>query len=272
MTNNVLRKILNSVFVSPLFFFLACSSAPNQALAWGKIGHKVVGEIASNHLNAKAKKAVLEILDNRTLADVSIFADEVRSDPAYKSTYPLHYVSIPKGQTYTESVKNPNGDIVVGIQNYSQTLKDSNQSLEKRKEALMFLVHFMGDLHQPLHVGYAEDRGGNDVALTWFNVVTNLHEVWDEKLIQFEELSYTEYAQMLERMFAKGKDHASNWMSGDVLDWVQESQDVRDSIYPAQGEKDLKYLYHYQHKDLVYKKLFQGGVRLAYKLNQLLGK
>lgn len=238
--------------------------------AWGKIGHRVVGQVGQSFLTEKTKKMVAEILAGQSLADVSNFADEVRSDPHYDEYIPLHFVTIGRGQTYESSLRNAKGDVIVGIEKFSQILKDQSQPMDKRKEALSYLVHLIGDLHQPLHVGVAEDRGGNDIKVQWFGKESNLHKVWDEQMLQFEELSYSEYAAMLERLYPPTK--AQEWMNGDARSWASESQNLRDSLYPKAGESDLNYVYHYQHKAIAYQRLYQGGVRVAYQLNLLLGK
>jgi hypothetical protein len=242
---------------------------PALAFSWGKTGHRVVGQIAENHLSPKAAAAVRELLGNDGLAEVSNWADEIRSDPAtWKKADPWHYVNIPDGQTYADMEKNPAGDIIVALKRFEATLRDPNAPKEDKIHALKFMVHMIGDLHQPLHAGKREDLGGNRVTVHWFRnaEATNLHAVWDDLIIEQEKLSFTEWTRFL--------DHASpaeikDWQASSYVTWMGESYKLRDRCYDFKPELPLSYDYVYKNLPVVKHRLLQAGIRLAGTLNSL---
>jgi hypothetical protein len=241
---------------------------PMLGFGWGKTGHRVVGQIAQNHLSPKAARAVHELLGADSLAEVSNWADEVRSDPAFKKYDPWHYVNVPDGQTYDAMEKNPAGDIIVALKRFEATLRNPAAPKEERVQALKFMVHMIGDLHQPLHAGKRDDLGGNRVTVHWFRnpESTNLHTVWDDFLIEQERLSFTEWARFL--------DHPSpaeikEWQSTSYTAWMEESYKLRDRCYDFKPELPLSYDYVYKSMPIVKQRLLQGGVRLAGALNAI---
>ncbi len=239
--------------------------APGSASAWGPIGHRVVGRIAERHLSAAAARGVAAILGPESLAQVSTWPDEIRSDPAWDRAKPWHFVDIDDGETYETTAKSPAGDVVEAIGRFTRVLQDPRAAAEPKAQALRFLVHFVGDIHQPLHVGRRADRGGNDIQVTWFNGPTNLHQVWDEKIIAETELSFSELADFI--------DHPTDsevraWQASGAVDWARESQDLRARVY-AIGDGKLGYLYADRNDPLVRRRLLQAGIRLAGILNAL---
>ena len=155
--------------------FLAIGSDPVRA--WGPTGHRVVGELAQRRLTPEARSELKKLEGGRSLAQVANWADFVKSDSAYDRYRPWHYVNMEKGKDYHASKKSKDGDLIRAILHFEDRLRDKALSSKDRKEALRFLIHFIGDLHQPLHVGYAKDRGGNGVRLRWFGDSTNLHHL-----------------------------------------------------------------------------------------------
>ena len=258
---------------------------PSPALAWGKTGHRVVAAIADTQLSGLARAQIERILGpGQSLADVANWPDEQRSAPGefwHKTATPWHYVTL-NGIIYDHAP--PEGDALDALDRFSKTLKDPNASRADKQLALRFIVHLVGDLHQPLHVGKCCDRGANEVKVTWFGKPTNLHAVWDSQLVDEEQLSFSELADKLER-------HMSNrdimtWWDINPRDWVSESAEIRDSLYPTaadkpkpdkakklkKGEKplpDLSYDYVYKFTPLMEQRLSRGGVRLAAYLNAI---
>lgn len=159
---------------------------PATSFGWGRDGHRIIGHIAEQFLSTNARAAVRDLLGDESLADVSTWADEVRGSPAYRWTAPLHYVNSPPGSDGYDAQRDcADGCCVVGaIEHYADVLRDSQAPRPVRIEALKFLVHFVGDVHQPLHAGYGVDRGGNDVKVFFFGDNTNLHSLWDSGLIR----------------------------------------------------------------------------------------
>jgi hypothetical protein len=206
---------------------LALFLLPALAFSWGKTGHRVVGQIAENHLSPKAAKAVRELLGPDSLAEVANWADEIRSDPSWKRADPWHYVNIPDGETYEAMSKNPAGDIIVAMKRFEATLRNPAAPKEERIQALKFLVHMIGDIHQPLHAGKRDDLGGNRVSVHWFRSVeaTNLHTVWDDLIIEQEKLSFTEWTRFLDHPTAA---ELKEWQGSNYTAWMEESYKLRD--------------------------------------------
>jgi hypothetical protein len=250
-----------------LLVVLAVTIYSPNGFSWGKTGHRIVGEIAEKNLNPKARKALKEIIGEEPLWRASTWADEIRSDPARSSTAFWHYVSIPTGKTYFDQKRNKDGDVIEALYRFEDILRDSKSTKDKKLEALKFIDHFLGDLHQPLHVGLAEDRGGNSIKVKWFKDESNLHTVWDEEIINFEQLSYSEYANFLNKYSDEEK---KNWQKGYYLDWARESQELRPKVYDLPENKNLGYEYGFKMKPIIEERLRQAGFRLAYVLNAIL--
>ena len=174
------------------FLFLGVASyGSNNSPFWGQTGHRVVGEIAYNHLTKKAKRNIEKLLKGEGLATISTYADEIKSDNSFKKYSSWHYVNFKVGETYETSEKNPKGDLVQGIKICKQVILDPESNDEDKIFHLKLLVHLLGDLHQPLHTGRAEDRGGNTIKVKWFRGKTNLHSVWDTKMIDSYNMTYS---------------------------------------------------------------------------------
>jgi hypothetical protein len=244
--------------------FALVVALPRPALSWGPIGHRVVGRVAEHHLSEVAARGVAAILGAETLAQASTWPDEIRTDPAWDTAKPWHFISIDDGETYATTAKSPGGDVVEAIERFTQVLRDQQAAVARKVVALRFLVHFVGDLHQPLHAGRRADSGGNAIKVTWFNEETNLHAVWDDKIIEAEKLSFSELADFIDH---PTPDEIRAWQNGVPADWAQESAALRAQVYQLPGDKKLSYLYAYQNAPLVKRRLLQAGVRLAWILN-----
>jgi len=258
--------------------------APSPALAWGKTGHRVVAAIADTQLSGLARAHVREILGGaESLDEAANWPDEMRSAPGQfwqKTATPWHYVTL-NGILYDHAP--PEGDALQALAHFRSVLQDPNASLAAKQEALRFIVHLVGDLHQPLHVGKCCDKGGNDIKVTWFGKPTNLHAVWDSQIVDDEQLSFTELAAKLVR-HTSAEDVVS-WWDINPRDWVSESAEVREQIYAnipkvqapkdrklKKGEKplpDLSYGYVYKFTPVMERRLQQAGVRLAAYLNDI---
>lgn len=240
----------------------------SSANAWGPIGHRVTGALAQPLLSPKAVEAVQAILGTETLEEAATWPDEMRSDPApfwQRTASPWHYVTVPGGETYAAVGAPEEGDALTALQQFARTLRDPAASLADQQLALRFTVHLVGDLHQPLHVGNGHDRGGNQVKVTFMGEETNLHSVWDSKLIEHRQLSYSELAAFLARRITP--ELQREWSTADPLVWIAESAAIRDTIYPE--ETALSWDYAYRFDPLVDQRLEQAGVRLAAYLNEL---
>ena len=250
-----------------LLFFATLQNT--YAEVWGSTGHRAIGAVAQKHLTPKAAQQVNALLGGMSLAFVSTYADEIKSDRNYNKYYSWHYINMDLDETYESAKKNPKGDLVTGIQTCVAVLKDKNSTLKDKKFHLKMLVHFLGDLHQPLHIGRREDKGGNDIQLKWFGSKTNLHHVWDHSLIDDWGMSYLELANNA-RSLSKKQILAIE--KGTLIDWVNEVHELTNDVYNSvESGQNLRYRYSYEHFGIVRNQLQKGGVRLAKILNEIFG-
>ncbi|NLN24518.1 MAG: S1/P1 nuclease [Bacteroidetes bacterium] len=253
-------------------FIVALALLPWSLIAddWGKNGHRAVGEIAEKYLSEKTKKAISELLDGHSLAFVSNYGDDIKSDRKYDKYQTWHYVNFPLDQRYEETPKESKGDIIQAIQTAIQVLKDKNSRREDKVFHLKMLVHFMGDLHQPLHIGQAEDRGGNRIQVRWFGQNSNLHTVWDSKMIDSYQMSYTELAANADKLSKKELDEIKK---GTLMDWVYDVRILTKEVYESANDGDrLGYEYMYKYMNPLRNQLQKGGIRLAVVLNDIFDK
>lgn len=238
-----------------------------NSYAWGPHGHRMVGGVAEKYLSNKAKRKLRKFLGDTDLAKFSLWADEIKSDPQWKHASPWHYVNIADGKTYENSPKSPAGDIYTAMEEMEEILKGKKSSLSKA-EAIKFLVHLIGDLHQPLHHGRAEDRGGNTIILSWFDESSNLHRVWDSDMIESQGLSYSEYMRWLPK---PTKEELRKWKEGGPKEWGEETRQQRDKAYslPNERKKYWEYSYMYEHKPFYELQLAKAGYRLAVLFNRI---
>lgn len=235
------------------------------AHAWGSIGHRITGAIADENLSGVARARVHQILGEEDLAQAATWPDDMRSDPSdfwQKQASPWHYVTV-QGDDYRNSDTPAEGDALTALKTFTATLRNPQATLEEQRVALRFIVHIVGDLHQPLHVGTGTDRGGNAVQVTWFGKPTNLHTVWDSSLIEQRALSYSEYAHWLSRSITPAETIA--WNQRDPAVWMRESIALRKTIYPT--DPALSWTYAYQHRNEIDDRLKRAGVRIAAVLN-----
>ncbi len=258
-------RILFVCLLSVLFLSPDCSNASNNF--WGSTGHRVVGKIADQYLKSKTKRKLRELLHNESLAFVSTYADDIKSDKRYNEFYSWHYVNIPLDSDYESSKKNKSGDLITGIEHCIKVIKDENSSDDDKAFYLKLLIHFIGDLHQPMHVGLAEDKGGNDFKLQWFYNDTNLHAVWDTKMINSYDMSYSELAENADTLT---KDQVKAIQKGSIIDWLNDTHKITRQVYAnVSPNENLRYRYSYNNFNTVRTQLQKGGIRLAKILNDL---
>ncbi|MCZ2155173.1 MAG: S1/P1 nuclease [Bryobacterales bacterium] len=232
---------------------------PSRALAWGREGHRAIARIAEARLSPEALRAARQLLGGRSLVEASTWADEVRRDPHWRPTSPWHYVNVEDDETYQNSPKNPGGDAIQALQRMREVLSDRSQPRRDRLRALRFVIHLVGDLHQPLHYGRRSDRGGNDVSVRWFGNNTNLHAVWDVGIVR----SLAANDRLLAALAPiPGDEIALRWQKDPVLTWAEESFAYRHKLYQI-GNGNLGRAYADEHAPFVKLRIAQAGVRLA---------
>ena len=241
----------------------------DESQKWGQIGHYVTGEIAQRHLTEEAREKVNSILGDMTMARATVWMDDIRSDSRYDYTGTWHWTTIPDGLTYEEAEQEETGDIIWALETLIEELKSGQLSETGEREKLMLVMHMIGDIHQPLHVGTGEDRGGNDVRLQWMGENSNLHRVWDSGIINSLQMSYSELARELDTATVF---QIEEWQNSSVRDWAYESMTYRDRIYDLPDNMRLSYPYRYEHNDILFRRLLQAGIRIAGVLNEIYGE
>ena len=258
---------MNFKLILFLPFFIFFNETNEESSYWGKNGHRVTGEIAETYLTKRTKKEIDKLLKGQSLAFVSTYADEIKSDKSFNKYYSWHYVNMSLNETYEQSEKNPKGDLVTGISECISVLKDKNSTADDKAFHLKMLVHFIGDLHQPMHVGRKEDKGGNTIRLKWFGKGTNLHRVWDDNMIESYDMSYSDLANNAEYL---SKEAVKLIEKGSVVDWVNEVHTLSKEVYNSvEVGENLRYNYSYLYLNIARKQLQIGGIRLAKVLNDI---
>lgn len=242
-------------------------------ISWGDKGHSAIGQIAQNHLSPKAQEAVKKLLGRDNLADVANYADEIKGNPAMRYTAPWHFVDLPSGYTFEQfaqaikAMPTQQGNVYSLILNCERDLTDASKSRTQKAYALKLLVHFVGDCHQPLHIGHPEDRGGNNIDIKFLNESGNLHGLWDYMLIDHEKLNYK---QMAEKYDTATPVQIKQWQADPVIKWLYESYLIAGELYKESAENpDFKEDYYTDHIGLVHQRILKAGIRLAGVLNSI---
>lgn len=263
----MIKNLVSTILVATVLLL------PSKMLAWGTTGHRVVAQIAEDNIKPSTRKKINKLLDNLPMAYWANWPDFIKSDKTgeWDHTHIWHYVNAPGDLSYdqfVEYIQNvPQENVYSEIPKLEKIIQDKKSTDEQKRIALIFLIHLLGDAHQPMHVGKAEDLGGNKVQLYWFNSPTNLHSIWDGKLVDFEKYSYSEYADILNRI---PKDKKQELQNGTLEDWLFESHALADEIYANVNDGDkLWYEYSYKYKPVTELQLQRAGLRLAATLDKV---
>lgn len=246
-----------------------------SSYGWGRDGHALIGAIAARHLNAKARAEVSRLLERgETLISIASWADEIRPNRRETSTW--HYINIPISQPQGDWKRFcPPTDCVIGvIPKMQETLRSATATRAQKAEALKYLVHFVGDMHQPLHTGDNRDRGGNGVAAVFQNKPTNLHAVWDYSVLEYA----FQRDSKLKGRIARGPGFWTRreMRKGTPEEWLWQSHGYsRDTAYGSlTPERPAVLGASYADKTLPAMRLQieRAGVRLARLLNETIGR
>lgn len=248
-----------------------------SAYGWGAKGHDVVAAIAEQNLTPKAKRKISKLLDGKSIVYYSSWMDNIQNSPyweyGYNKTKTWHYANVDKGHTYETMPKNPDGDVVEALERLTDEMTNNYDNLtdSMRVDYLKMIVHMVGDLHCPMHAGRLSDRGGNGAKVVWFREDTNLHSVWDSKMIESaRKWSYSEWCDNLDR---KNRKYRKAVTEGDYEDWFSDTVDEAARIYDYVESKGnvpvLSYQFVYDFSPLLEEQLLNAGYRLAYVLNTI---
>ncbi len=235
------------------------------SLAFGVRGHQVVAYIAEQQLNNSAKQQIQSLIDQQSLVDISTWADQVRKNKVWQHTAPWHYINLAKGQSLNSAKRNPKGDVLSQLDYFEQQLANRSLSKLTRNQALKFYVHLLADLHQPLHVAYAEDRGGNLSEVQWYGTSSNLHRVWDSQLLETRSKPLPNYAQQLMHDYPLNQQNLGHAYQ----DWFLQTRRLVPKVYQYPSNH-LGDAYVHSKRPFIEQQLVLAAYRLAFKLNQIL--
>jgi hypothetical protein len=254
---------------------------PFQSLGWGTLGHRASGEIAESRLSPDAREWVEQRLGGQSLADVATWADSIRGGGDYAGSIWYHFEKIPDSVSYRDNLRSleprqqQKGGLVAAILLADLMLRDPEATPAAQTDALKFLVHLVGDIHQPLHTGRPPDKGGLDIAVAWFGEKMSLHKIWDSGLLatghpEFAGPGMTmtqagaAYAGMLKQRFSE--QSANDEM--DVEGWLDESLALRPAAYdPIYNTDPVEY--QAGHIGEIDWQVYLAGIRLAHMLNAI---
>lgn len=286
--------MLKTILVIPvlLFFFTGPKPAENphekygeparknltpEVHRWGRDGHKIVCEIAYREVSSQTRRAIDHLLDEDddydSFPESCLWADVIRREARYSKYPTAHYMNIPRGaaQVSAEEHCQTTYCVVEAIEDMSSVLASPRFNSREKLEALKFLTHFIGDLHQPLHAGYGDDRGGNDTAVTAWGESRNLHSVWDWVLIERTGVPWHSYAARLANEITPIDRRL--WASGMPIDWAEESyQIVENAVYETGEDAVVGDKYFERNIATVEQQLKKAAVRTAMVLDRLLGE
>lgn len=285
---------MKTAIVSCCTFFVLVAS--QDSLAWGSKGHRITAQVATSRLTPAANAAVTALLEGDDLATASTWADEMRSNrdnPGFWATAATwHYVNLAPGTDYANSPKEPRGDAVVALETFTAILLDEPlpqgpvttaltayftgfdpHSTTVKRFALKFALHILGDLQQPLHAGYAEDRGGNAINVVWQGDTTNLHSLWDSKLLDFGGIAEAAYVRRLHnRLDHTPNSDVRNMERGDPREWLNESRRLLERIHAHDDDSTIvETSYAAEFVPTVETQMIKGALRTAYYLNNIFG-
>ncbi len=251
-----------------LIFVLACLHYAGGAGAFSADGHRIAGLVAEQYLCRGSQRMIAPLLDGATLADAGVWADAIRDDPAWRHTGSWHYINVGDDEPFARAIRRSSDNVVSAIDRHERVLADLRRPERERGEALRFLVHFVADVHQPLHVGRSEDRGGNDVPVIWGQSELDLHEFWDARGLLRGRLTLAEQAEAIRALASGG---AAAWRGRSTVEWAEESRAWRAFVYSAVGPRPVRLdpAYVAGARNVVELRLAQAGVRIAERLNRV---
>lgn len=259
-----MKRIFSFVTLSVL---LVCPV--ERLLAWGQEGHRIIAQVAYDNMNCRARKQVDKILGKHGMIYVANWPDEIKSDTIYPTSFDWHFQDLNGGMSDSAVVAaltdypKEGGNLFRAVDSLTNVLRQD----KRNRDALAFIIHFMGDRFCPMHTGHIDDLGGNRIKVKWFGKNTNLHAIWDSQMIDARGYTYSEYAQYLQDKLGYQKKAIQQMTPAELL---LHNYHLTEAIYAYHTEWDgnpYHYVYHFA--DDMEWQLYASGIRLAQLLNEL---
>ena len=249
-------------FLKKYILALAVFLSTSQSFAWGETGHNLVAQVAFNYLDANTKKIVLEYLDGMSIQEAANWMDNIKSEKKYDYMRKLHYINADRGQNIVPSEEQ---NILATIIKTINELKNYKAlPKEEVKIKICILFHLIGDLHQPLHVGYGEDKGGNNFQINFFGKGTNLHAFYDSGIIEYKALTLPECLNAKKYT----QEELAEIKKIDVVNWANQSRSHLKSIYKINDRK-LSDSYVDSNYPIIKEQILKAGIRLSSALENI---
>lgn len=256
-----------------------------STFGWGPKGHDVVAAIAEEYLSEQTQSVLYEVLDGHSIVYYSSWMDNIQNSPDWETTYShtktWHYANVDKGKTYQTMKKNEKGDVLANLKILIEEAKAEIIAADGNLYAvspdrIKMIIHMVGDMHCPMHAGRLSDLGGNLTKVRWFGRNTNLHSVWDSKMIDAaRQWSYSEWREQLlsgidaemAQMITGGSDYNPD-------EWFYVTVERAAKIYNyveclEEENPNLSYQFVYDFSPMLEESLLEGGLRLAHVLNSI---
>ena len=235
-------------------------------LAWGPAGHMSIGFAAQPALCDAAAMQIERLGGGQSLARLGLWADSVRRQPQWRHSAPWHYVNIPDGGDPRQPPDTESGHVVSAVERFMREISDNSLDEDRRAVALRFLVHFLGDIHQPLHVGRESDRGGNMIDVSFGDEATNLHAFWDSDVIRLSGRNVRAYVVAIADAVRAASVQEQNTRIGD---WVAQVFELRQAVYSfAPGTVHLDSAYVDRSVLIAERQLVLAAAHLTNTLNE----
>ncbi|MEJ5995823.1 S1/P1 nuclease [Pedobacter sp. Du54] len=242
-------------------------------VSWGYTGHRTIGFLTENHLTPNAKLAIKDLLGDTSISEACTWADDARREPQYANTANWHFLNLPLGlnyedfQKYIDTLKSEN--VYSELINQEKILTNNNSTKQQKINALKFMMHFVGDLHQPMHISREEDKGGSTIQVNYNGKGTNLHSLWDTRMLEKEGLSAALLAIKFDTI---SETDIKQWQKDPVMVWMWESYQISTVLYAEIAQMNNKTIddtYYQKHMPIVQKRMQQAAIRLAGILNKI---
>lgn len=248
-------------------FLIALISFSIACLSWGAKGHRTIALIADKHLTEETKVALKAFLPGESIEDAATWPDEHRTDEDAM----FHFVNLPAGLTreqFDVFIKETDGTLYSAFARFVGTVRHPGAPFKERQRALRFIIHLVGDAHQPMHVAHKEDKGGNAIQVRFDTGGTNLHALWDSKMIDHEGLSE---AERVKEYDTATPDEILEWQKADILQWLWESYLLSEELYKqVKPGQQIPEAYYKKYMVVIRKRINQSGIRLAGVLNGIM--